>query len=402
MRFRGMWVGSGLMAAAFGLLALGTALGQPKAEATPPAEKGSTADQSGLVVVAVDLGSPAEKAGVKRGDILIKADKIELGAASDLTGYVSRLKGGDAITLELRRGDSAQTLSVTLGEHAGRPYLGVSVQGPEDRGGILGRLRAPDSELMPGIVPWRGPGPMLNPYSNDTRVEARIVEVIADSPAAKAGMKSGDAVLSVDGAMLTIGASLAEEVSRRTPGDKVTLEVRHGEGGTEKLEVTLAASADDAKKPYLGVRFQPVPIIVDGRSDRGRIVPFSGDRRGGMVAGLVVREVAPGSPADQAGIKAGDIITSIGGDQVTPMTPIADLVGKHKPGDKVDLALVSRADASQRTVSVTLGSRAEDKERAYLGVTTGGGRMWVSPNDGRSLPRGQVPLTPRSRGRSDI
>jgi S1-C subfamily serine protease len=63
--------------------------------------------------------------------------------------------------------------------------------------------------------------------------------------------------------------------------------------------------------------------------------------------------VVPGSPADKAGIKEGDVITKVGNDTVNSTNSLQSLIAKHNSGDKVRVTLVR--DGKEQTVEVTLG-----------------------------------------------
>ena len=71
--------------------------------------------------------------------------------------------------------------------------------------------------------------------------------------------------------------------------------------------------------------------------------------------GALVYDVTPGTPADNAGLRSGDVITSLGGDSVTSSDDLGAAVRKHKPGDKVDIKF--ERNGNEQTASVTLGSR---------------------------------------------
>jgi putative serine protease PepD len=73
--------------------------------------------------------------------------------------------------------------------------------------------------------------------------------------------------------------------------------------------------------------------------------------------GALVRFVQPGSPAEKAGIKAGDIIVKIGGSDVGSVEDVFAAVRQHKIGDVLDVE-VARQE-SRRTLTVTLGSDAD-------------------------------------------
>jgi putative serine protease PepD len=71
--------------------------------------------------------------------------------------------------------------------------------------------------------------------------------------------------------------------------------------------------------------------------------------------GAKVGSVVSGSPADKAGLKAGDVITAIGGKQITTADDLTASVNAYKPGDKATLT-VTRGGSST-SISVTFGTR---------------------------------------------
>jgi Zn-dependent M28 family amino/carboxypeptidase len=79
------------------------------------------------------------------------------------------------------------------------------------------------------------------------------------------------------------------------------------------------------------------------------------DMAGGDTPGLRLTGVRAGSPADEGGLKAGDLIVELGGAAVKDLYSYSDALYSHKPGDKVDIVVVR---GSQRlTLHVTLGKR---------------------------------------------
>jgi len=93
------------------------------------------------------------------------------------------------------------------------------------------------------------------------------------------------------------------------------------------------------------------------------------DRLPRVSGAALIREVQPDSPAEKAGLKAGDIITHVDGVRLTTEMSLADVIAKHKPGDEVTLTLGNRIANRQRNVKVTLGASPTDSQKAYLGVT---------------------------------
>ena len=70
----------------------------------------------GVYIFKLVLGGPSDKAGLQRGDIILKADGEEVNSVSDLRAKVSAHKVGDTITLTIDRNDHERTVDVTLDE----------------------------------------------------------------------------------------------------------------------------------------------------------------------------------------------------------------------------------------------------------------------------------------------
>jgi serine protease Do len=100
-------------------------------------------------------------------------------------------------------------------------------------------------------------------------------------------------------------------------------------------------------RAYLGVRYlaldQQTATANNLSVSDGAWVQASGDTAPGVV---------PGSPADKAGIKEGDVITKIGNDKVDSTHSLQSLIGKHNVGDKISLTILR--DGKTQTVDVTL------------------------------------------------
>jgi putative serine protease PepD len=73
--------------------------------------------------------------------------------------------------------------------------------------------------------------------------------------------------------------------------------------------------------------------------------------------GAQVGEATAGGPAAEAGIRNGDVITEVDGDQVQDPDDVAAAIEDAKPGDKVDVKV--QRDGSEQTIEVTLGQRPD-------------------------------------------
>jgi len=71
--------------------------------------------------------------------------------------------------------------------------------------------------------------------------------------------------------------------------------------------------------------------------------------------GAQISQVVPGSPADEAGLRVGDLIVQVDGRSVTLARPLSDVVSRYGPGDRVTLTI--QRNGEEIELEVTLGER---------------------------------------------
>jgi S1-C subfamily serine protease len=333
-------------------LAVGGTLGfaQPKAE--KPADTTAAADQNdqssvsepGVLVVAVQKDSPAQKAGIVRGDIILALNGTAVNTPADLVKGIEARKTGDSVAVKLRHGDTMKTMTVMLAERNGRAWLGTALF----PGGRERRRDFGDDRQFGYRLPFAG---------------AYVTSVVTGSPAEKAGLKQGDVILSVDGTNVDPQHNLADMIGAKKIGDIVTLSVEssvQGPGQSPRdVKVTLEKNPTSGV-PYAGIQFTAAPP----RFGHG---PHGGAFMG---PGVLIADVVTDGPASKAGIKPWDVITKIQGAAVTDPTEVVDAVAAHKPGDTLSVTVRHAAEDKDVDVTVTLGANPNDATKAYMGVTT--------------------------------
>jgi S1-C subfamily serine protease len=83
----------------------------------------------------------------------------------------------------------------------------------------------------------------------------------------------------------------------------------------------------------------------------------------------MIDEVTAGGPAAKAGISAHDIIVAIDGAPVHSLKPIFEALGKHKPGEAMQLTIVRGPQGTVTDVTMTLGASPMDPSRPYMGLS---------------------------------
>ena len=216
----------------------------------------------------------------------------------------------------------------------------------------IAELEAKVARLL-GEAPAAGPKVLLgvghSPLSDEQRKKLGadgvvVTQVLAGSPAEKAGLKSGDVILSVNGSAVN-SASFKKTVNWLKPGATADLVVVRGDDKSNKKVTVVDRDAFLAGKPAAAEPAAEAKPVVLG------IV---------LNEKLIIEEVDAGFTAAVAGLKAGDRITGLNGQSVTELDALADAVGKLKAGDKLAIKFV-RGGEDQETAVV--GGSAEGEAR---------------------------------------
>ncbi len=165
---------------------------------------------------------------------------------------------------------------------------------------------------------------------------ALVAETTKDSPAAKAGIRSGDAIVAVDGERIKDARALSMKIASYAPGKSVpvtvwrdgsertlTIEVG-GQDGDRRTRADAGSSRTDDGQARLGLQLAPAQ---DGEE------------------GVVIAEVDPQSPAAEKGVRKGDVILDVAGQAVSRPQDVRSAVeATRKDGRKAVLMRVKSRD----------------------------------------------------------
>jgi serine protease Do len=168
----------------------------------------------GALVSFVEPGGPAEKAGVKPGDVVLEANGKAIEQSADLSNTIADLKPGDNATLAVWRGGKPVDIKVKVEE----------LQEPEQRAAHArpGRAEAEDTKL--GLVVRE-----ITPQEKQAvDTDGSVVIENVEGSAARAGLQPGDIILAVNNQQVNSVQDLRTAASKLNKGDPAALLVERG------------------------------------------------------------------------------------------------------------------------------------------------------------------------------
>jgi serine protease Do len=216
------------------------------------------AAQPGAVVRRVTPESPAAKAGLQDGDVITRVDGRQVEDPQTLLNVLARHKPGDKLKFQVERAGKDKSLDVTLGTRpARRPGEGTAARpSPRER---------PTAFLGVQVVPMEELTPRLKERLGIAGEQGLVVmEVLPDSPAAKAGLRHGDVLTAINGQEMKSPNQFRSAVTRAGAGKEVRLEVLRGKEKKE-MDAKLGEAPLDGFGSLPLENFPDVGNVVPGR-----------------------------------------------------------------------------------------------------------------------------------------
>jgi serine protease Do len=256
--------------------------------------------------------------------------------------------GGALVDMEGRLvGVNTAILSRTGG------YMGIGFAIPSNMAQPIMQSLVADGKVVRG---WLGVGiqevdpELAKALGASTTQGVLVSEVMPDGPGARAGLRRGDVIVSVDGKATPSTGRLRNVIASSRAGSAVTLSLMR-DGKAQELKVTLGElPAEEGAKEPRGPEGPTAAPSVEGlslenlspQSRRRFEVPAS------VTSGVIIAGVSPGSAAAKAGLRPGDVILEVDRSKVDSVTAFQNAQKRSK--DRL-LLLVSRQG---RTLYVVL------------------------------------------------
>jgi serine protease Do len=182
---------------------------------------------------------------------------------------------------------------------------------------------------------------------------ALVAEAQADTPATKAGIKAGDAIIKVDGKPVESPRELSRMIANLEPGKKAALGVWR-DGKEQTISVELGKLPDEPEMARADARGGDEDDSKSGSTslsafglelDSARNLPGAGEE------GVVITDVATDSPLVDR-LKSGDIILEVGGEKVSRPSQVAEVISTAKADGKKAVLLRVKSGDGTRFVAI--------------------------------------------------
>lgn len=195
----------------------------------------------GAQIQSVSKESAAEKAGLKKGDVITKIDNRRIETTDDVTDAVRSHKPGDKVSITYLREDKEQKTSAELGRWKGVNVTALTAPRVFADGMARERIEQHIAPRVRGNIYASGSrGPRLGMIVQDTDdgKGVKVMELDDEGSAEKAGMKEGDVILQVDDQAVNSTDEISKLIREKKDQNSVRMQVSRN-GKTQTIEVRI-------------------------------------------------------------------------------------------------------------------------------------------------------------------
>jgi membrane-associated protease RseP (regulator of RpoE activity) len=231
----------------------------------------------GVGVTRIVKDSPAEKAGIRQGDVILKIDGENVTSVRKLNRVVSEIAPDQSVRMTISRNGSEQELSATIGKRSATNQFSGLLR--NNQGGTW-EWEGPDFNKNDGPMVFSLGGRRIGISTTELTKQLAdyfgisggkgvlVTSVADDGPAAKAGLKAGDVITAIDGESVDSTGDISRIVNAKKDGEVTITIVRNKSQQTLRVTPTEGRGLPDGVlngRPQIGRR------IVIPRVELGEI-----------------------------------------------------------------------------------------------------------------------------------
>ncbi|HEV8430728.1 MAG TPA: PDZ domain-containing protein [Pyrinomonadaceae bacterium] len=231
----------------------------------------------GVGVTQVIKDSPAEKAGLRKDDVILRLDGENVTSVRKLNRLVSELSPDQSVKVVISRGGSEQEVTATIGKR-NNPNMAQDFLGGAPR---IFKWEGPDLKNFKWEAPlfnrnnFPNEGDLSFFLTNGRRIGvstmsltkqladyfgiadgkgALVTSVAEDGPAARAGVKAGDVITAVDGETVDSPGDISRVINRKKEGDVTLTIIRNKSQQTIRVSPREGTTSGASGQPQIGRR----------------------------------------------------------------------------------------------------------------------------------------------------
>jgi len=293
----------------------------------------------GIIISKVVKNSPAEKAGVRANDLLLELNGEKIYTMDQLTKMLENYQPGDKIKIEVIHSDGdKEKIKMELGakdEVFQKPkiaYVGI----------YLDNLDEDDYEELG----------MKEEYGIE------IEKIVTDSPADKAGLKNEDVILKLNDNKVYTKDQFSHMLKSYKPKDKIILEIMREK---KKNDVEIILGEKEIKKGIFGGDLEiPESVFMykyqkemnKGLGITVKTVLDENRENSPVNKGVRIVSILPKTPAENANLQIGDIITKADEEEIEDIADLKDVIEDKEIDESVKLQVVRAKNLLTKIVKI--------------------------------------------------
>lgn len=257
----------------------------------------------GVGVTQVIKDSPAEKAGLRKDDVILRIDNENITSVRKLNRIVSELAPDQSVRLTFSRGGAEQEVTATIGKRNESSMVG-DLWKDQLKGQLKGQPRIWKWEGDPKTFKFEGPlvdrdffnnnGDLMFALGNSRRIGVSTMEltkqladyfgitggkgvlvtaVTDDGPAAKAGVRAGDVITAVDGEAVDSPGDISRVINKKKDGDVTLTIIRNKAQQTIHVTPRKGGFSGPMGQPQVGRRIVIPKIVIPTIPDMDIVMP---------------------------------------------------------------------------------------------------------------------------------